>query len=963
MRQTIAVIVGSIALALVVNLRAAATAYPISPAPQAAPTGGASVAPAAAPTQAPSSGTTDSMSGAKSSSSAGTQAGNNAAVAEGGTGAGTGIGANPTGTAASNTSAPGGFGYDAFLSWTGNISDGPIDDQYLMAPGDEIILTIWGAMTEKYNLVVSDQGFIDLPDEGGRISTNGVTLRELGPLITQALSQIFASYIDSTNPSKSTAFIDIRLGKIRTMLVYIVGEVNKPGAFGMSASVANLINALHNAGGVKPTGSLREIRIRRSDGRVDTVDLYDFVLTGEIDYKKIRLQPGDYVIVPLKRKSVSITGEVRRPTNYELVGDEGVKELVKFAGGFTSEAYLKQAPLQRFEVDRGEVFVDLNLSALYKDPKADFAMVDGDTLSISKNIQIRKNTVKISGDGITRPGTYEFMQGMTLTDLIVKAEGLREYAWLDRADIIRTDDDFTKRLITFGLNTLYVKDAATGKFVVAPVGDTPAADTPNIALREMDEVLIQSAWGLSGKDKIVTLKGHVKEGGPTILAQNMKLYDLIFMRGGFQDAAFLKGTFLDTAHILRKVPGAVGQKIISFNLGDLLNRVPAANLALEENDVITIYTPEDVTTRSSVTLSGLVKNPGAYPMIEGLTLEDLIVLAGGLLPEATKVEAVIARTATDGDHRDIAGQKTAESFIVPVPESYITLATDKRTALRRDDQVAVRSVSGWEARDVIFVEGQVALPGYYLLSEKGETLSAMIARAGGLRREALPAGAVLRRRATVVRLDGDGNSGSPSAITTSPTIEVAIDLVAALAKPGSSSDIVLLNGDRVVVPTNPGTIQISGAVTRPLTLQHKAGLTVSDYVNMCGGFLEKADINRIVVVAPNNVASMIVATDKGLLSPGSVVTVPLQRDTERMRTVEIKGAVQKPAMVQYIEGASLGYYLNLCGGLTQNGDVDRILVQLPDGGLLMKQGSSPFNPLVPAGSMVVVANRPNIETK
>jgi len=205
-----------------------------------------------------------------------------------------------------------GFGYDAFGGNAGAIIQGPIDEQYLLSPGDEIVVSIWGDMNEKYNLVVSEGGYLELPNEGGRIQANGVTLRELRPMLVNALSQIYSAYINAKDPLKSTANVDVRLGQIRPMLIYVVGEVEKPGAYADSAAVANVVNLLHNAGGVRQTGSLREIKIRRSDGTIDTVDLYDFFLRGRIDYKKIRLQPGDYVIVPLKKKTVSMKGEVRR---------------------------------------------------------------------------------------------------------------------------------------------------------------------------------------------------------------------------------------------------------------------------------------------------------------------------------------------------------------------------------------------------------------------------------------------------------------------------------------------------------------------------------------------------------------------------------------------------------------------------------------------------------------------------
>jgi protein involved in polysaccharide export with SLBB domain len=197
-------------------------------------------------------------------------------------------------TEATNAPAPTpGFGYDNFRPDAELITDGPVDEFYILSPGDEIIVSIWGDLVQKLNLTVTDEGFIDLPDDGGRIATSGVTLRELRPVIMQALSQIYARYISATDPSKSTAFVDIRLGKVRKLLIYVLGEVNRPGAYLIGAGMSNVLNLLNNAGGVRPTGSLREVEVRRSSGENESVDLYQFFLTGDIDLNAVRLKPND----------------------------------------------------------------------------------------------------------------------------------------------------------------------------------------------------------------------------------------------------------------------------------------------------------------------------------------------------------------------------------------------------------------------------------------------------------------------------------------------------------------------------------------------------------------------------------------------------------------------------------------------------------------------------------------------
>lgn len=1033
-----------------------------------------------------------------------------------------------------------GFGYDVLGGKSPVITDGPIDDTYLITPGDEIVVSIWGELSEMLNLVVSREGYIDLPQGGGRIPTNGMTLGELRPQIMRALAQIYAAFINVVEPSRSTAFVDIRLGKLNELTIFVLGEVQTPGNYRITPGAANVINLINNAGGVRNSGSLRTVQIHRSNGVVDTVDLYRFFLSGDLDLKLIRVRQGDHIVVPLKRKSVSIEGEVLRPHNYELVGEEGLRELVELAGGFKPDAYAKQVQLRRFELNKGEVLVDVDLDEVMRDATRNVPLMNGDTISVTKNVQVRKNSVSIKGDGITRAGTYEWTPGMTLGDLINKADGLREYAYLDRADLIRTEDDFSKKLMVIRLADFYKRDEH-GNLVFS------GAPEQNLPLREMDEVIIQSLYGMSGKDPHVSMEGHVKEQGRFVLARDMTLYDLIFARGGFQDEGFRKSTFLDTAHIFRRVPGEVGKKIISFNLGALLNneseanqplqeedivriysaeemgqrqevsieglvnkpgkfpmaeeltledlmvlagglqpgyesmqaviaradaqgnsrsivvpvdmkfyvkpkeqrtvleskdkisivgldavdryvslegqvkapgkfiftkdmklkdlidtrggfqdaafrrsvfpemghifrKVPgqlgkriipfnvgaliandkAANMALEEGDVVRIYSYEEMRTEQKVSIDGLIKQPGSYPIAEGMTLEDLIVMAGGILPEAFAIEATIARSERD-DSTGVSTVNDPTSILrIPVDiKNYMNLVREKRTPIKADDRISLRAPKGMERSASVQVDGEVEEPGHYTLLQKNEFLSSLIRRAGGLKETALPEGATVLRRKTGQR--------SLSGNTPDEVYRVPVNVRAALNEPGGPDDIVVLRDDRIYIPANPGVVEVRGAVRRELSLKHKPGRSLADYIDLCGGYLDKADPANVRVFSANQTALTLKTPTKSKsgraaasvqdIPPGSIIEVPFIRATERLQTVEVKGAVNKPISLQYIEGAPLGYYLNLSGGFSADADLDNISVLLPEGGLLVKTGNQPFNPIIPGGSQIMVTRK------
>lgn len=832
------------------------------------------------------------------------------------------------------------FGYDIFRALPEPITEGPVDEEYLLSPGDEIIVSVWGQLNLKYPLTVSEDGYIDIPDEGGRVFTNGVSLKELKRLVAERLSRIYSSYINLANPARSTAFVDVKLAKVRKLLVYIVGEVKTQGVYTISSSVATLLNLLNNAGGVRETGSLREIRIRRADGKIELVDLYDFLITGKIDTKKTRIRFGDYIIIPLKGKSVTIKGEIKRPGIYELTGNEGIKDLIQFAGGMTSNAYLKRSQIRRFEINIGERFIDLDLESIFNDSKRNFALMDGDEVTVFPNIVVRSRMVEVLGDGIKRPGIYEYKPGMTLKDLIEKAEGLREYVYLDRADLVRTGDDFSKRLTTFSLKDLY-KEEKPGNYVYTGNGEK------NFALKELDQVTIYSSYEMKGKDKHITLEGHVKVPGTYVLPDNMTLYDLIFSRGGFQNEDFKKRAYLELAHVFRKIPGELEERIITFNLAKLLTGDPEENMALEDSDRIKIYSYETMETKPFVRIDGLVKRTGPYPLAENMTLEDLILLAGGLRPDAYKVEAVIARLQPGEEE----GKKKVSTIVVPVEPYFASIPDEEKTPLETYDKIVIRNLPEWEPLPVVSVEGQVKYVGSYSLDVKSERISSLIRRAGGLKKEAYPEGAALFRRKDIIEMSKEKGEERK---------QITINLGAAVRNPGSPYDLVLKDGDQIFIPYNPGSVEVKGAVTNPSILQYRQGKNLNYYIDSSGGYHKDADKVNVIIYMPNKSAfkkkKFLIFSKNPPVLPGSIIEVPFKEKRKEFKIfdVEVRGAIKNPSLILYQEGKKLDYYINFCGGFTQNADLKNIVIHLSDGSSIERKGALTFNPDIPPGSVIEV---------
>ena len=835
------------------------------------------------------------------------------------------------------------FGYDIFKAPPEPIIEGPVDETYLISPRDELLITVWGELNLNYLLAVSEDGYIDIPDEGGRVYTNGVTLGELKGLVTGNLSQIYSSYINADNPASSTAFVDVRITKARKLLVYVVGEVQNQGMYTIGSSVATVLNLLINAGGVKESGSLREIKVRRANGTVNIIDIYDFIL-GNIETKKSRLGYGDFVIVPLKIKSVAIKGEVKKPGKFELVGDEGIKDLIQFAGGLNPNAYLDRCQVRRFELNVGEKFIDLNLTEIFDDPQQDFALSDGDELTIFKNIVVRRRMVEIRGAGIKRPGIFPFFEGMTLSDLIESAEGLTEFAYLERIDLVRTEEDFSKKLTFFPLSDLYSK-REPGRYAFS--GD----QEKNIILKELDQVTIYSSFEMRGKDKLITIEGHVREPGTYVLPDNMTLFDLVFSRGGFQDEEFKRKAYLDLAHVFRKVPGDVGEKVFTFNLGKLLEGDEDENMLLMDGDRVNIYSYAILETKPFVTINGLVNNPGTYDLAEDLTLEDLILLAGGLRPDAYKVEAVIGRMDPSG-----AGEDRAASLVVPVEENYASKPAQEKMPLKVYDRVIIRNLPDWEPLPVVSLEGQVKFPGNYSFETKQERISRAIAKAGGLKEGAYPEGALLSRQQNIIEMTNEPGRES---------IPVAINLREALDNPGGPYDLYLKDGDRIFVPLSPGIVEVKGAVMNPVVLQYRAGQRLDYYIKLSGGYTQDADKKEIVAYLPNGSA---IKLKKGLFSgsnpeiqSGTIIEVFVKKqDIEiEIADVEVRGAVKNPSLIKYRTGKKLNFYIEYCGGFSETADVENMIIHLPDGEILERKGALAFNPVIVSGSVIEVPFKDN----
>ena len=522
------------------------------------------------------------------------------------------------------------FGYEIFgyiPSTFEPLGAGPVDPDYPIGPGDEVIVQVWGDNEFTHAAVVSREATITVPDIG-QVVLNGLTLAQAKRLITDRLGTVYSG-IRARRP---TTYVDVTLGKLRTIQVFILGDVVRPGGYTIS-SVSTVLNALYNAGGPTPRGSMRDVRIIRHNEVWKNVDLYGYILTGS-KAEDVRLQSGDVVFVPPVGKVVAIMGEVHRSAIYELKEGEGFKELLTLAGGVQSTAVIERALVDRMvpfgERDslRGEdrVALDFPLAEVLAGGPENPQLVDRDIVQIFRVGETRKNTVTISGSAVLRPGTYQLSPDMHVSDLIADAGGLKPDAYMDRAMLIRTDEDRRRSMLRFNLEKA--------------IDNEPDND---YVLQKLDEIVVRSIWEIQERHT-VSITGSVREPGPYEYLDGMTVMDLIFRAGGLKESAYkheAEVSRIDSTTIAVKQAAEVFRVPIS---GDYRVASADTSFALQKWDQVFIRETPNWQMQRNVKITGEVSYPGVYTLQnKDERLSSVITRAGGVKETGYPRAAVFVR--------------------------------------------------------------------------------------------------------------------------------------------------------------------------------------------------------------------------------------------------------------------------------------------------------------------------------
>ncbi len=498
------------------------------------------------------------------------------------------------------------FGYNLFKNIPSSFEPseiGPIDPGYIIGPGDNLRLSIWGAAELQYQLTVDAQGNIFIPT-AGQFFVSGITYESLQNKLTAYLSKFY----EGLTSEPPTIFLDISLSKLKPIKIFVTGEIGQPGGYNIS-SFATVFNALYSVGGPLTSGSLREIRVIRNNKVLTTVDIYDYILKGQL-IGDVRLQNNDMIFIPPRKKSVSITGEVFRPAIYELKEGENLQKIIEFAGGLNATAYTGRVQINRIipfdkrqntQIDREYIDTDLS-SVLSK--SSDTQLYDKDIITVFPILNKLENFVTIEGS-VYRPGTYESSTVKTLKELIKKAGGELPETYYGKVDIIRTRPDESNEFISVDLSKALAGDSEN-----------------NIGLQPRDKVKIYSIYELVDR-KNVSISGYVKQSVTLPYADSLTLFDMVFRAGGLQDPFFRGRAFTLRGDLIRVNPDGVSTRIIPFDLEKLL-RDQSFNMQLQPGDKIYIYSADvEKVLDKYVTIEGEVNNPGKFALNSNMTVMDL----------------------------------------------------------------------------------------------------------------------------------------------------------------------------------------------------------------------------------------------------------------------------------------------------------------------------------------------------
>jgi polysaccharide export outer membrane protein len=674
------------------------------------------------------------------------------------------------------------FGLDFFrnrsTAFNPNLN-GPVDANYRITPGDQLALILTGDVEQAYQLPVTREGFVIIP-QVGQVYVNNLTMAELENVLYSRLGRVYSGV--RRGPGATTHFY-ITPSRLGSNQIYVTGDVLRPGSYRIS-SAATALTALYAALGPSDNGSLRQVLIRRGPA-ADTLDVYDYLLNGNTTHD-VRLNNGDLVFVPIHGARVRILGEVARPATYEMKPGETLADALRYAGGFKATAARRRVqieriipPAQRAPGGRDRIVTEIVSDDFVSGPGPSDPVFPGDIIRVFPVAARVRNRITVAGD-VWSPGSIGINPGMKLSDALRLAGGVRPDVYL-------------------------------GEILISRV----RPDSSHVQLRAA----------------------------------------------------------------LRDTTGAV------------INDVQ-----LQEDDAIRVFSVSEFRPTRYVAISGAVRKGGQFPFREGMTIRDLVLLAGGMDQSAYLNEAEVARLPETR-----TGGVTARTFRVPLDSSYLfergpdgkylgppgvpaPSGPNPEVTVQPYDNVLILRQPNWELQRSAAVAGEVRYPGRYSLRTTTEKISDLIERAGGITPDAYPNGVIFYRPK-----NGTGRIG--------------IELPDVLSNPKSPDNLALQDGDSLYIPRYNAVVSVQGAVNTPIAVTYEPGQSLDYYIRSAGGPSAVADANRAYVRQPNG---KVQSRERRFLAPdsnprpepGSTVIVPARNPLDRPPDL-----LQTAGLIAQISGA------------------------------------------------------------
>jgi protein involved in polysaccharide export with SLBB domain len=674
---------------------------------------------------------------------------------------------------------------------------------------------IYGESEKYYEATVNPEGSI-LLDNIGMIAVSGKTIEASEGIIKNRVATFYTG-LSGSNPK---TFLQVSLGNVKTIKVHILNEVRLPGTFTLSA-FSTVFNALYAAGGPSDKGTLRAIQLIRNNKKIAEIDVYELLINGTANLD-VQLQDQDVILVNPYLARVKMMGQVKRPLVFEVTPEDNLEDVLRFAGGFTDLAFKDRISISRITGNQRSI------SDVYSNQLGLFNLKGGDEISVYRIIDRYTNRIQIKG-AVFRPGIFSLTEGLTLTQLIKNADGLKGDAYTQRASILRTKGDLSSEVLEVNLQAVLEGRQA------------------DVVLQREDVIRISSIYDVKN-ERYIQILGEVKRPGTYPYAAGMTPEELILTAGGLQESANIKD--IEIARRLEDSDSGTLSDIITTSINSDLSFNPNA-ISLEPFDQVIVRKRANFTMQRLVSVEGQVNSPGLFAIQTSVDrISDLVKRAGGVSQFAyTKGATLIRKTEFfNTESEQVRRQKNLEALRVLLKENPTNPEAQEELLIRLFRDLPKEKV---EKKDST------------ANNAKRESLDQIAAETPGV------------------------------AVKIKETEAVAINLEKILANPGSEEDLVLEEGDILNVPKLLQTVRMRGDVVYPTTLRHEQGRGLRFYINGAGGFDRGANRRQTYVVYANGAVKrtkgFFGVRSYPAVEPGAEVIIPSKGPKSPLRLGDLVG--------------------------------------------------------------------------